>query len=183
MRLALIAACAACITTSSVQAQIPTSSRYPERVPPTHGLPVHADYDSKYDKTVLKLDPVPLDSTLSLSALVALDGRPVRKEAPGVVLTFWSVAPQKRFASNRAISVRVDDDSAMTIKDVWLTPTPKEGFSEVGMTGMSLPQWLELARAKHASVTVLNHRYELSRQLLDAIRDFASRMAPVAQEP
>ena len=49
----------------------------------------------------------------------------------------------------------------MTVKNVWLSPTPRDGFSEIGMTGLSLEQLLQLARAKHASLTLLGHRYEL----------------------
>ena len=54
---------------------------------------VEVRYDSQYDKTVLQLIPVALDSTLSMTALVALDGKAVTTPATGVVLTLWSIAP------------------------------------------------------------------------------------------
>jgi hypothetical protein len=154
-----------------------TVRHYPPR-PAVAAAGVHSDYDPKYDKTVLQLDPAPLDATLRLSALVALDGRDVRKEAAGVVLTFWSTAPQKRFQDKRNVSLAIDGAAPIALGAAFLQPDPRPGFSEILMSSTSLDQWLMLAKARTARLTVGNFSNDLTPQLLAAIRDFASRMAP-----
>jgi hypothetical protein len=180
MRLTLIAAWAL-LTTSGANAQDTaraTPRHYPVKTPATHGLSVHADYDPQYNKTVLRLDPVPLDSTFRVSALVALEGRDVVKEADGVVLTFWSTWPLKRFQQNRAVTVQLDDASPTDLGTAYLFPNPRPGFSEILMKSVSLEQWLAIASAQRATLTVGDQRYVFSPRLLAAVRDFASRMAP-----
>jgi len=185
MRLTLIATLAF-LTTAAANAQDTVRvmpRQYPPKTTATHGLRVHTDYDPQYDKTVLQLDPVHLDSTLQLSALVALDGREVTKEADGVVLTFWSTAPQKRFQENRAVVLQLDDAPPTALGPAWLEPNPRPGFSEIMLKSLSLEQWLGLAAAKRATVTVGDQHHVLAPRLLAAIRDFASRMAPLSPTP
>lgn len=150
---------------------------YPARpVVPARG--VHADYDAKFDKTVLQLDPDPLDATLRVSALVALDGREVRKEAPGVVLTFWSTGSPKQFQNKRDVSLAIDGGRPIPLGAAFRQPNPRPGFSEILMSSTSLDQWLMLAAARRATLTIGDFSYDLKPDLLAAIRDFASRMAP-----
>ena len=149
--------------------------------PPAPVLPaagVHSEYDPKFDKTVLQLDPEPLDATLRLSTLVALDGREVRKDAPGVVLTFWSTAPEKRFQDKRNVTLIIDGAAPIALGAAFLQPNPRPGFSEILMSSTSLDQWLTLAKARSARLTIGNFSYNLTPELLAAIRDFASRMTP-----
>jgi hypothetical protein len=152
---------------------------YPQR-PSAPAAGVHAEYDSQYDKTVLQLDPTPLDSTLRLSALVALDGRDVRKEADGVVLTFWSTSLERRFQEHRGVTIALDGGGPTSLGAAWVQPNPRDGFSEVLMKSLSVDQWLALASARTATITLGDKSYSL-QPLLAAIRDFASRMAPRRQ--
>lgn len=46
------------------------------------------------------------------------------------------------------------------------------------MSSTSLDQWLMLAAARRATLTIGDFSYDLKPDLLAAIRDFASRMAP-----
>ncbi|MFI5231608.1 MAG: hypothetical protein ACHQSE_03745 [Gemmatimonadales bacterium] len=150
---------------------------YPAQ-PATPASGVHSDYDPKFDKTVLQLDPAPLDATLRISALVALDGRKVTKEAPGVVLTFWSTAPRKLFQDKRNVSLVIDHAAPISLGAAFLQPNPRPGYTEILMSSTSLDQWLVLAKARTATLSVGDFSYDLTPELLAAIHDFASRMAP-----
>jgi hypothetical protein len=180
MRLTLFAALTL-LSTSGANAQDTvrvTSRHYPVKQPATHGLSVHADYDPQYNMTVLQLDPVSLDSTFRVSALVALEGHDVAKEADGVVLTFWSTSSEKHFQQNRAVTLQLDDASPTDLGNAYLVPNPRPGFSEIMMKSVSLEQWLAIAAAKRATLTIGDQRYVFSPRLLAAVRDFASRMTP-----
>lgn len=172
-----IALLAALSTSGAAQDSTPASRHYPTR-PSAPSRGVHADYDPQYDKLVLQLDVAPLDESLGISALVALDGRNIRKEADGVVLTFWSVAPQKRFQQARAVTLSINDAPPIDLGAAYLQPNPCPGFTEILLKGVSLDQWLALAEAPAAKLTVGDLSYALSPELLAAIRDFASRMKP-----
>ena len=157
------------------------SSRAPRHYPTPPAAPaseVHSEYDPQYDKTVLQLDLVPLDRSVGISALVALDGREVRKEADGVVVTIWSVASEKRYQQDRHISLSIDGAASVDLGQAYLQPNPRRGFTEVLMKSFSLDQWLQLAAARSAKLGIGETTYELSPQLLTAIRTFASRMEP-----
>jgi hypothetical protein len=184
MRLTLFTALALLATsTANAQDTVRAMPRhYPARTPATHGLSVHAEYDPQYNKTVLQLDPAPLDSTLRVSALVALDGREVTKEADGVVLTFWSTSPQKRFQENRAVILQLDDASPINLGPAYLLPNPRPGITEIMMKSLSLEQWLAIATAQRAALSIGDQHYVLTAPLIAAIRDFASRMAPLKHE-
>src|SRR5262245_12273541 len=84
------------------------STSYPPRRAYQHPLSIVALYDAAQDKTVLQIEPFPLDSLVSLSTLTALDGRRPVTAASSVVLTFWSRAPAGRYASNRSVHVVLD---------------------------------------------------------------------------
>lgn len=157
-----------------------SSSRVARHYPPAGAriAGVHAEYDALRGKTVLQLDPMPLDASLRLSALVALDGQIVRKEAPGVVLTLWSTAELTRFHERRAVTLALDGARPVSLGSAELVSKPRPGFTEILLTSVSLDQWLALASAHKAKFTVGDFSYELKPQLLAAIRDFASRMAP-----
>lgn len=169
------------VLTLAASAAAQDSSRavrvYPAH-PPTPSRGVHADYDPQYDKLVLQLDPTPLDQTFGVSALVALDGRDVRKDADGVVLTFWSVTPQKRFQQNRTVTLSINDGAPADLGAAYLQPNPRQGFTEILMKSVSLDRWLALADARSAKLTVGELSYTVRPEILAAIRDFASRMKP-----
>jgi hypothetical protein len=151
--------------------------QYPPK-PATRGVGVHVQYDPQYDKSVLQLDPTPLDATLRLSALAALDGRPVRKEADGVVLTFWSTAPAKRFQDKRTVSLSLDGAAAVSLGSASLVANPRPGYTEILMKSVSLDQWLAISKAGSVRLWVADVAYDFSPQLIASIRDFASQMAP-----
>lgn len=159
-------------------AQAPSAEQH--RYPPAPLEPsklVHTRYDAQYDKSILQIDPIALDTTLAVSALVALDGRPVRKDAPGVVLTFWSTAPNRPLAAARRVTLTLDG-TATELGDAWLTPQPRQGYTEVGMRSMPLDLWLNLASAREARIRIGTREFLLSAETQRAIQDFASRMSP-----
>ena len=86
--------------------------------------------------------------------------------------------PTKRFQQDRAVTPQIDGGAPINLGRAYLTPTPREGFTEVMITSVSLEQWLALAKAKQASFSVGASRFILPPTLLAAMRDFASRMAP-----
>jgi len=48
------------------------------------------------------------------------------------------------------------------------------------MKSMSLDQWLAIAAAQRGTLTVGDQRFVFSPRFLAAVRDFASRMAPLS---
>lgn len=160
----------------SAQAPDTTLRAYPAQSGMASRL-VGAQYDSQYDKTVLRLGPVALDSTLSMSALVALDGRVVTKAADGVVLTFWSTAADRPLATNRAVVLSLGATD-FDLGAAWLTPQPRPGYIEVCMKSLSLGLWLAFASSEMASVRVGGRTFPVTAEIREAVRDFASRMAP-----
>jgi len=168
---ALVASRAAIAQTSAARIA------YPDRQPPSAA--VRFECDAKFDKTVLRLGPLPLDSTLALSALVALDGcDSVHKAAPGVVLTLWSTSPVQRFQTDRTLRIRRDGAVPDSLRPAQLVSQPRPGFTEVMMGSMSLDLWLAIAQSRKVEITVGTQSYVLSPEVVAAIRDFASRMAP-----
>ena len=160
-------------------AQDTTVSPYPPRG--AHSSAVGARYDARHDKTVLTLSPLALDSAIAVSVLVALDGREMpRTPADGVVLTFWSTASGKRFEPNRSISVSINDARPDSLGSGWLVPKPAPGYTEVMMRSVPLAMWLRIANANKLTLNVAGYAYAVAPELLGAIRDFASRMAPGA---
>jgi hypothetical protein len=177
MRVSTIALIAIlCAARLGAQAPSPPPRRYPP-APVEPSRAVHAQYDPESDKTVLRLDPIVLDSTLMVSALVALDGRIVRKEADGVVLTFWSTAPGRPLARGRNVSL-THDGTATDLGEAWLTPQPRAGFTEVAMTSVSLDTWLAFASASEVRLRIGARDFAISEEARHALCEFASRMSP-----
>lgn len=141
---------------------------------------VTSRYDAKYDKTVLELKRLTLDSTLSLTALVALDGAPVRKEAPGVTLSVWSTAPRGTLAADPSLALELDG-RRVALRKLWVPPDPiRAPYTEGGLGGMDLNHWLALASAREAAIIVGARRFVLPADYMAGVREFTARMKPVA---
>ena len=152
---------------------------------PHAGYPVATDtshwvtsrYDAKYDKTVLELKRLMLDSTLSLTALVALDGAPVRKEAPGVTLALWSTAPRGALAADPRLALELDG-RRIELRKLWIPPTIRTPYTEGGLGGTDLNRWLALASAHEAAIIVGDRRFVLPADYMEGVREFTARMKP-----
>ena len=142
---------------------------------------VTSRYDAQYDKTVLELKRLTLDSTLSLTALVALDGAPVRTEAPGVTLSLWSTAPRGTLAADPSVALELDG-RRLALRKLWIPPTIRAPYTEGGLGGMDLNHWLALASAHEAAIIVGGRRFVLPADYMAGVRQFTARMKPVARK-
>ena len=138
---------------------------------------VETEHDPQQNKTILQLAPVALGSTLSMTALVALDAGTSRAPPNGVVLTLWSTAADRPLARDRTIALTLGSAS-FDLGTAWLTPQSKAGYTEVAMKAVPLGLWLALAKVDTAALRVGDRSFPLSAETLSAIREFASRMAP-----
>jgi hypothetical protein len=154
------------------------STTYPPRLAYRHALSIIAPYDGAQDKTVLQIEPFPLDSSVSLSALTALDGRRPVKPPSSVVLTFWSTGPVGRYAADRSVRAILNGTDSLDLGNAWLTPQPKPGYAEVLLKGLSPGKLLAMANASTVLIRLGPSTFMLTDPQLQGLRDFASRMAP-----
>jgi len=157
------------------------STTYPARRAYHHSLSILVSYDPSQDKTVLQIEPFPLDSSVSLSALTALDGRGFGKPPTSVVLTFWSKGPVGRYASDRSVVVILNGTDSLSLGNAWLAPQPKPGYSEVLLKGLLPGKLLAIVNASTVSMRLGSSVFAITDAQLQGLRDFASRMAPLSR--
>ena len=169
----------ACLLPAVARAQDGIDSiSVPPRRAYQHSLSIVAQYDPSQGKTVIQIEPFPLDSLVSLSTLAALDGPRPRTPASSVVLTFWSRAPAGRYASNRSVHVVLDGTVVLDLGNAWVTPQPKQGYGEVLLKSLSLGKLLAMANASAVVIRLGASSFTLTDSQHQGLRDFASRLAP-----
>lgn len=172
LSLFLVALCPAVLA-----AQSRDSTAYPPRREYRHHFRLVAPYDPDQDKTILQLGPLPLDSTLAVTLLSALDAHGDSAPAKSVVMTFWSTGPKDQFKANHHVWLRVDADS-IDLGQAWEEPNPRAGYTEILLKGIRIPALLRLVHGGHATLTLGPRTYTLTPEELEGLRDFASRLTP-----
>ena len=182
LKLLVMAVSAPLVAASALTAQGGLdSTTYPARRAYRHALSIVAPYDAGHDKTVLQIAPFPLDSSVSLSALTALDGRRPGKPPTSVVLTFWSKGPVGRYASDRSVVAILNGTDSLSLGTAWLTPQPTPGYNEVLLQGLSPGKLLAIVNASIVSIRLGSSVFAMTDAQLQGLRDFASRMAPLSR--
>lgn len=138
---------------------------------------VRAEYDAEFDKTILHLERIAVDSVTQVSAIATFSGRSTGTPENGVIImTLWlSGAGADTIAHPVPLSIRAAADSVAWSGRAMPVSRHDPDFNAVLLCAIPLEQWRTLAAAAHPRLVLGTRVIPVRDALKAAIREYLER--------